>query len=195
MRAIIKIIIILILLINGTIISYCQNDSIKKDVFDVKNEKGIVLIDNPNIFISSVFIMECFITDKTIMTDEKDLKYNIGYIGLSQEKPMQSSKEEVWIIKPNNDNMYIRIHTLNAVVPCYYFKNLKFKKGHYELILTNSYLKTKLKGNKIDVSNRTKKILFKNIQVNGMSKNIHFNDIEFTIIDFNDTKNVHLIKK
>jgi len=76
----------------------------------------------------------------------------------------------------------------------YFIKNLKIKEGNYVLNLKK---RTKIKGDKIKVSDSLQNILFKNIQprIGAPVENIYFKDLEFTILDLSDTLSVKLLKK
>ena len=89
--------------------------------------------------------------------------------------------------------------TMNITCECgqesnHYFKNLKFKKGNYELSFQLN--KEKILGKQIKTPKEVQDILFKNSyiwwDVKGEFKNLYFKDLKFIEIDLKDTINVKL---
>lgn len=77
----------------------------------------------------------------------------------------------------------------------YYFKNLEFKKGNYELNFNSP--KMKIQYQEIDSLNRVKNIFFKNTYVPEEElsiRDLYLYDIRFYYIDLHDTINVRLRK-
>lgn len=75
----------------------------------------------------------------------------------------------------------------------YYFKNLGFKKGNYELKFKMP--KKSTIGSKIETAKEVQDIIFKNTYVsdeNPTQKDKYFKDLKFIEIDLNDTINVKL---
>lgn len=103
--------------------------------------------------------------------------------------------------------------TMNIECECgqernYYFKNLDFKKGNYELKFEfpKKYNADKKKyenetkyilGSKINMNNEMLNVLFKETYVPNKKpifQNVYFKDLKFTEIDINDSINVKLKK-
>ncbi len=100
--------------------------------------------------------------------------------------------------------------TMNISCKCgqfqnYYFKNLDFKKGNYELkfdFIEKYDEETKkhkpqikyILGNEITTSKEVQNILFKNTYENSAQQDKYFRDLKFIEIDLRDTLNTKLIK-
>ena len=88
--------------------------------------------------------------------------------------------------------------TMNISCRCgqernYYFKNLGFKKGNYELKF--NIPKESTIGSKIETAEEVQNIMFKNTYLsdeNSTQKDKYFKDLKFIEIDLNDTINVKL---
>lgn len=102
-----------------------------------------------------------------------------------------------------SDKKYVftnNIDTMNIICKCNqlknsYIKNLKFKKGNFKL---NIFLSKKIVyGNEIKTAKEVQNFLFKKTYVsteNTNEQNKYFKDLEFTIIDLNNTSSVRLKK-
>ncbi|MFV0531967.1 MAG: hypothetical protein ACK5MD_11105 [Flavobacteriales bacterium] len=90
--------------------------------------------------------------------------------------------------------------TMNISCKCgqernYYFKNLEFKKGNYELKF--EIPNNRIKGSEIETSKEVQKILFKNAYVPNETptqQDKYFKDLLFFQVNLEDTINVKLTK-